>query len=436
MAIINGTAGHDLRVGTASGDTIHGFGGSDVLNGLAGNDILNGDALTGPQGNDTLIGGSGNDTLNGRGGNDWLVGGTGNDMLNGGTGVDIADYSSRILSGQSYIGATAGVTVNLNFTSAQNTGGGGIDTLLSIENLTGTNFNDTLLGNGANNVLAGLGGNDVLIGGAGNDTLNGGSGNDALNGGTGIDTASYSNATAGVTVESDLLVSGFAQDTGGAGIDTLVSIENLTGSNFNDVLMVRHSTTIINGGAGNDWLTADYSDATLNGGAGDDRLDLAESSGTLNGGDGNDILQSSVFAYAVLNGGAGNDTLICADVGVINGGTGADTIHPGLYARIDYNSVNDSPAGAGRDHILGFKGDGEDEAKIDLRDIDANTLVTGNQAFSFIGSAVFTAAGQLRYAEGFLQGNTDGNMETTEIEIQLVGAPTFTVGGVSPDILL
>ena len=157
MAIINGTAGPDILLGTAVADKINGLGDGDTLVGFAGNDILNGDAVRGPEGNDTLIGGSGNDRLNGRGGNDWLVGGTGNDILNGGTGIDIADYSSRSLSGQSYIGATAGVTVNLTLTGAQNTGGAGIDRLVSIENLTGTSFNDTFTGNGANNVLGGAG---------------------------------------------------------------------------------------------------------------------------------------------------------------------------------------------------------------------------------------------------------------------------------------
>lgn len=257
MAIITGTPGNDIRVGTAGGDTINGLGGNDVLNGLAGNDLLNGDAVTGPQGNDDLIGGSGNDVLNGRGGNDWLVGGTGNDILNGGTGIDTADYSSRSLHGQSYIGATAGVTVNLNLTGPQNTGGAGSDTLVSIENVSGTNFGDTLTGNGASNVLAGLSGNDLLDaragndtlrGGTGNDTLNGGSGNDLLDGGAGIDTASYSTAPAGVTVDLSLLG---LQNTGGAGVDQLVSVENLIGSNFNDKL------------TGADWVNK-----TLDGGLG------------------------------------------------------------------------------------------------------------------------------------------------------------------------
>ena len=169
-----------------------------------------------------------------------------------GAGTDTADYGTFTIGGQAVSGATAGVTVNLNLTGAQNTGGAGTDTLVSIENLTGSNFNDALAGNGATNVLTGRDGNDILAGAAGNDTLtgdtgndllNGGVGNDLLNGGIGTDTADYgtftiggqavSGATAGVTVDLNLIG---AQNTGGAGTDTLVGIENLTGSNFNDTL--------------------------------------------------------------------------------------------------------------------------------------------------------------------------------------------------------
>ncbi len=75
----------------------------------------------------------------------------------------------------------------------------------------------------------------MLIGAAGNDVLNGGPGNDTMDGGpAGIDTASYANAPAAVTV--NLALQGVAQNTIGAGIDTLVNFENLGGSAFNDVL--------------------------------------------------------------------------------------------------------------------------------------------------------------------------------------------------------
>ncbi|MBS0166532.1 MAG: hypothetical protein JSR29_10665 [Nitrospira sp.] len=218
MAIKNGTPGNDIIIGTPFDDTLNGRAGNDFLLGLGGNDILNGDDPSGPYGRDQLYGGAGNDTLNGRGGDDWLIGGLGNDILNGGAGTDTADYSSRSIQGIGYVGANAAVHVDLNIGGQQNTGGGGFDTLSSIENVSGTALNDTLIGNGANNVLAGLvgndfidgrGGNDRLEGYEGNDTIYGGDGNDAVNGGLGNDTLYGGNG-------NDRMV-------GGSGADTLTS---------------------------------------------------------------------------------------------------------------------------------------------------------------------------------------------------------------------
>ena len=107
------------------------------------------------------------------------------------------------------------MTVSLAASGPQTTGGAGVDTLVNIEGLRGSSFNDTLTGNG----------NSVLEGGPGNDHLIGQSG--------GNDTASYEHATAGVTVD---LSNRQPQNTGGAGTDTLTNIANLTGSSFNDTL--------------------------------------------------------------------------------------------------------------------------------------------------------------------------------------------------------
>ena len=110
---------------------------------------------------DVIHGTTGNDNLSGMGGDDVLEGGLGNDVLNGGAGIDTASYDN----------ATSGVTVNLALVGQQNTGGGGLDTLIDMENLLGSHFNDVLTGNSGNNVLAGNGGNDQLAGGGGADTF-------------------------------------------------------------------------------------------------------------------------------------------------------------------------------------------------------------------------------------------------------------------------
>jgi Ca2+-binding RTX toxin-like protein len=435
-------------IGTNFNDALAGNGVTNVLSGLAGNDIVAGAA-----GNDQLVGGDGNDLLNG---------GVGNDLLNGGSGVDTADYGTFIIGGQAVPGATAGVTVNLNLTGAQNTGGAGTDTLVSIENLTGSNFNDTLTGSSANNVLTGRTGNDTLLGSLGNDTLQGDSGNDTLNGGAGIDTASYTTATAGVTVG----LGGGTQNTGGAGIDTLVDIENLIGSNFNDTLTgpSNDDGSTLNGGLGNDSLSAAFSfgNLTLNGGAGndglfghfshfsrlngdegDDSLFVIDSDRTtLNGGAGNDSLVGWDSSDMMLNGGAGNDQLY-ADAGhsTMNGGAGADSLshsgEKGDTVTFEYSIVSDSPAGAGKDIINRFTGaDGELGDQIDLTAIDANTLVSGNQAFQWKG-ATPGGAGTLWYAGGVLNGNVDGDA-AAEFQIQLVGGPVLFVNPASAgtDILL
>ncbi|SCW95214.1 MULTISPECIES: retention module-containing protein [unclassified Pseudomonas] len=156
-----------------AGHTLTGTSGDDVLLAGNGDNILNaGD------GNDVLSAGSGNNTLNGGAGNDLLYSGTGNDLLDGGTGNDTVSYAH----------ATSAVTVNLGLLAAQNTLGAGTDTLSHIENLVGSNFNDTLTGDGASNRLDGGLGHDVLNGGGGDDLLIGGLGNNTLTGGSGADT--------------------------------------------------------------------------------------------------------------------------------------------------------------------------------------------------------------------------------------------------------
>lgn len=103
---------------------------------------------------------------------------------------------------------------------------------------SGTGANDLSGGDGADVITAANGadklqggnGDDQLNGGNGDDILNGGLGTDTLDGGAGIDAVGYDGATSGVTVA---LRAG-AQDTKGAGTDTLMGFENLYGSEFND----------------------------------------------------------------------------------------------------------------------------------------------------------------------------------------------------------
>ncbi|WP_310467117.1 M10 family metallopeptidase C-terminal domain-containing protein, partial [Sphingomonas sp.] len=260
--------------------------------------------LTGNSGANLLFGGAGDDTLFGGLGNDTLHGWVGDDMLNGGSGEDIASYAD----------AGSAVTVNLAILAAQNTGGDGIDTLAEIENLAGSAFADTLTGNGVandliggagNDVLAGAAGDDSLSGGDGNDTLEGGTGDDSLNGGNGVNTASYASASAAVTVSLAL----GAQNTGGAGTDTLVAIEHASGSAFNDTLTG-------NGGAN-----------TLSGNAGDDVLIGGAGVDTMAGGAGNDWFYVDAAADPIDEGaGGGTDRVLSAVTYALNAGSAVELV--------------------------------------------------------------------------------------------------------------
>lgn len=162
------------------------------------NDVRIGDAsanlLTGTHGVDSLDGGAGNDSLNGLGGNDVLVGGPGADKLDGGPGTDTASYAA----------SGAGVKVSL----AAGTGVGGDaqgDTLVFIENLVGSAFNDALTGDTSDNSLDGGAGNDSISAGLGADVLFGGRGNDTLSGGGGDDDFRFSRGN-GRDVVADFVV--------------------------------------------------------------------------------------------------------------------------------------------------------------------------------------------------------------------------------------
>jgi Ca2+-binding RTX toxin-like protein len=294
-----------------------------------------------------------------------IYAGTGNNLINGGSNVDTVTYETH----------TSGVTVSLAIVGAQATGGSGTDTLYGIERLTGTSFADQLTGDALNNWLHGLDGSDTLAGGdgndavwgdGGNDTVGGGNGNDSIyggdgddalfgsegndliNGGNGIDTAYYNTALSAVSVR----LYGLAQDTGGAGIDTVQFVENLVGSAFADYLWGDGNANRLEGGAGNDTLRGYSGPDTLVGGAGADLFD-----GALG--------------------------IVGAPVTIVDFQSGIDTI-----------------------------------------DVSAFDAISGlyNQAFVYIGSDAFTAAGQLRYEGGVVYGNHD---EDTDAEFMLVltGAP-------------
>ena len=356
-----GSAFADTLTGTNGANTLAGGAGADILVGLDGDDLLNGgggaDTMTGGAGNDvyvvddagdivTELVGEGSDTvrtslsvytlaanvealvytgsgdfvtlgnalansITGGDGHDWLDGAAGADILTGGKGNDIyiIDAADTIVE-RANEGIDEVRTALASYTLGTN---------LERLTFTGTGaFAGT--GNGASNRIVGGNGNDSLAGGNGNDTLIGGLGDDVLDGGAGIDTADYSAAGGAIFL---YLRGATPQMFGGAGADTLISIETLIGTAFSDDMVAANSGNTFYGGGGDDQLT---------GGRGSDRLE---------GGDGDDLLYcgydiemdeepvpNSNMAGTeadVLLGGGGNDYVLGGANDLMDGGDGFDT---------------------------------------------------------------------------------------------------------------
>ena len=105
----------------------------------------------------------------------------------------------------------------------------------------------------------------------------------------------------------------------------------------------------------------------------------------------------------------------------MTGGAGADIFL--------FNNRTESVVGASRDRITDFDAgtSGTSVDRIDLRPIDARTNVAGNQAFTFIGTSVFSGiSGQLRIA---LSGSTtivSGDVNGDSVADFQIGLLNFT----------
>lgn len=182
-------------------------------------------------------------------GNDTIYANNAANIINGGNGIDTVDYSASSLA----------VTLDLFYA----TGSGGLaqgDILINIENLIGSNSGtqrDTLIGNNQANSLYGM---------AGNDFLEGGSGSDFIDGGQGWDYARYtrSNSAVQINLETNTSLGGDAEG------DTLINIEAIVGSAYNDVLYGDHQNNFLRGENGDDILFGNGGNDQLLGGNGND----------------------------------------------------------------------------------------------------------------------------------------------------------------------
>ena len=295
----NGTPGRNRYAGNGGDDFLRGGDGDDVLLGGADNDFIQGQ-----NGNDYIEGGDGNDIVRGDAGDDTVFGGAGDDQLRGGAGIDILDGgegNDRISFFE--LNQTQGVVADLALQTMSNDGYGNSETLVSIEGLgADTRFVDTFLGSdvanillaSSNDIIEGRGGDDMLQVGAaltGGGTIDGGSGIDMLQLMTGYLTDANGDGIAevldtgvGMSVNLSLASNQLVNDGLGHSA-TIVNVENLGGTAFDDILVGNGDANVLNGGLGND---------------------------TLSGGDGTDVAvyAKASSSYAVVSDGAGGFLVI------------------------------------------------------------------------------------------------------------------------------
>ncbi len=421
---ITGTGGNDRLVGTANDDTLSGLAGNDTLLGGLGADVLNGgdgtdeasyegatsgvyvfmipggsdpnrgealgdtfigienvrgsafgDLIWGDAGENRLFGGNGEDTmygwdgaginyLFGEDGADTLVCGGAIDIVDGGAGVDPLRYNGDVVS---YQLSNAGVTVSL-LNQAINTGDAAGDQYISIEDVTGSRFNDVIYGdNGSLNNLDGLAGNDTIFGNGGQDIMIGGAGADVLNGGDGDDIADYEtylfseNETAPVEGVTASLIDPSINTKDAAG-DTYVSIENMAGSLHNDTLYGNNSNNVFLAWAGHDRVF---------GLGGDDALEGMPGEDTLDGGDGIDTASyDSAGRLVIASWGFYTQVGVGVVASLLNPTINTNDARGDVYLNIENllgsdfadrlqgnNSANTIFGGAGNDTLQGEGGD-------------------------------------------------------------------------------
>ena len=319
-----GNGGDDVLEGGSGDDVLEGGAGADVLDGGAGTDWLSyegsaagvrvrlydglaqrghaeGDTITGFENlrgsahPDRLAGTGRANHLQGGAGNDQMWGGSGDDVLDGGAGAD-RFYGGPGTDRITYQGSDAGVTVDLE----DGTGEGGHavgDVIVDVENVTGSDYEDTLTGHDGANRLEGGDGDDSLSGQGDHDVLEGGAGADRLDGGEGMDTVVYRNSNEAVTMN---LSDGTA--TGGhAEGDVIADIESIVGSAHSDTLVGNDGVNRLDGQDGDD---------VLEGGAGADRLDGGAGMDTLVYRNSNEAVTVNLSNGTLMGGHAEGDVMI------------------------------------------------------------------------------------------------------------------------------
>lgn len=222
---------------------------------ISENDLFGGsdgdDALDGGVGDDFIFGFAGDDTLSGGTGENVFVGGAGNDVFLGGAEHDSISYA---IEGRD--GGPGGVVVNFE-TGIATDSYGNTDQLISIEGVSGTFADDTIIGSDSTAGAIKMRGYD------GSDTFIGGSAS--------FDTVDYTNEVEigghqGVSVN---LRTGIAVDAWG-NTDSLTEIDRIRGTALEDQLIGDDRDNVLEGNEGDDQILGGGGDDRIIGGAGRD----------------------------------------------------------------------------------------------------------------------------------------------------------------------
>lgn len=337
-----------IRDGNDRDQTINGGRGADVVRGFGGED-----QLYGWESDDKIFGGDGRDFLNGGDGFDYLRGDADNDFYavrpeliggvvtfdriveSAGGGLnDVVVIESAAIGGVPTYAMAANVETGLMDGSAD-------------MNLKGNALGNVLRGNAGANTISGLDGDDQIEGGAGVDRLFGGAGDDVytLSDITFVSGRWIFDATGELAGEGTDEVVVSPLDVNPLGLDSYELRANVENGRIGGLFQAFD----LRGNELGNRLVGNRGDNMLSGLAGDDRL----------------------------SGGAGKDTLI--------GGAGKDTF--------EFSGTDALGAGATADRIVDFRR-GDD--RIDVQFIDANEATATDEAFTYIGAARFSGAGQIR----------------------------------------
>ncbi|WP_373503295.1 hypothetical protein [Aestuariivirga sp.] len=411
-SILEGLGGSDTLIGLDGDDWMSGGTGTDSFDGGGGNDtvdftysnsdwtvnLLTGTAVAGSTtealesienvntggGDDTITGDNGINILKGNGGDDTIISGQGADDIDGGSGIDTADYENEWTGlalasfGTRTYDLEADQMVWADVTAPGS--GGYIERMEGIENVIGSDFDETFIADLAANTFTGNGGNDtfkahnaLIYLSALKDIYLGMDGIDAADFGAITLASGHTSASRSFTITltgNSTVALGSAVEDGGGTLATFLDIETIRGSSYDDTIIGNTVANQLNGGAGDDIISGGGGIDDLRGGNGDDTLAGGAGVDIFNGGNGSDTVDYSTTAGSAtydlaqqkflgaitenwtsienVNAGSGNDTLIGGTgINIMDGGAGDDVIHVN-----DAGDVVIEAAGQGNDRVV------------------------------------------------------------------------------------